>query len=75
MQALIIALNEDNLVKWKNVDPNDPSKGKILDYWEYAKKTLLNNRLIKRIQTYKEDKIRNMNPKGIEKLKVICVYY
>jgi len=49
MQALIIALNEDHMVKWKNIDPNDPSKGKILDYWDYAKKYLLNTRLIKRI--------------------------
>lgn len=29
MQALIIALGEDKAVKWKNIDPNDPSKGKI----------------------------------------------
>lgn len=73
MQALIIALAEDHLVKWKNIDPNDPSKGKIQDYWEHAKKYILNNKLIKRIQSYKEDKIRNMNPKGIDKLKKICV--
>ena len=72
MQAVIIALGEDGNVKWKNIDPNDPSKGKILDFWEYAKKYLLNNKLIKRIQSYKEDKIRNMNPKNIDKLKKIC---
>ena len=46
---MIIALGEENEVKWKNIDVNDPSKGKILDYWEYAKKYLFNNKLIKRI--------------------------
>ena len=46
---MIIALGEENLVKWKNIDPNDPSKGKMLDFWEYAKRSLLNNKLIKRI--------------------------
>jgi hypothetical protein len=49
MQAVIIALGEDGNVKWKNIDPNDPSKGKIQDYWDFAKKYLLNNKLIKRI--------------------------
>jgi len=50
-------------VKFKNIDVNDPSKGKIQDFWDYAKKFVLNNKLIKRIQTYKEDKIKNMNEK------------
>jgi len=28
MQSVIIALNEEKDVKWKNKDPNDPNKGK-----------------------------------------------
>lgn len=57
----------------KNIDPNDPSKGKYYDYWEYAKKAVLNSKLIKRIQSYKEEKIRSMNQKNIDKLKKIMV--
>ena len=49
MQALIICLGEENMVKWKNIDVNDPNKGKIQDFWEYAKRAILNNKLIKRI--------------------------
>lgn len=60
MQAVIIALSEDNQVKWKNIDPNDPSKGKTQDFWEHAKKYVLNNKLIRRIQAYKEEKIRQI---------------
>ena len=46
---MIIALGEDKNVKWKNIDPNDPGKGKMLDFWEHAKKFILNNKLIKKI--------------------------
>jgi len=49
MQAVTVSLGEDNLVKWKNKDMNDPSKGKEQDYWEYAKRCVLNNKLILRI--------------------------
>jgi len=28
MQAVCVTLGEDNMVKWKNKDTNDPSKGK-----------------------------------------------
>lgn len=73
MMAVTIALGEDNQVKWKHIDPNDRSKGLCQDFWEHAKKYILNNKLIKRIQSYKEDKIRSINPKHIEKLKKIMV--
>jgi dynein heavy chain len=63
MQAVCVSLGEENLVKWKNKDTNDPSKGKEQDFWEYAKRCLLNNKLIVRIQSYREDKIKAMNPK------------
>jgi len=28
MQAVVVALGEENQVKWKNVDSTDPNKGK-----------------------------------------------
>ena len=62
------------MVKWKNKDTNDPSKGKEQDFWEYAKRCLLNNKLILRIQSYREDKIKAMNPKSIEKVKIIAAH-
>ena len=75
MQSVCIALGEDSQAKWKVKDPNDPSKGKEKDFWEYSKRVLLNNKLIGKIQTYKEEKIKDMNPKSIQKLKTICVIY
>ena len=73
MQAVVVTLGEDNQVLMKFVDVNDHSKGKHQDFWGYAKKSVLNNKLIKRIQQYREEKIRAINPKSIEKLKVIHV--
>jgi len=55
------------------IDVNDHSKGKKQDYWGYSKKMVLNNKLIKRIQQYREEKIRSINPKNIEKLKILIV--
>ena len=68
MQAVCLCLGEDNNVQLKNVDINDPSKGKEKDFWDYAKRSILNSKLIKRIQSYKEEKIKVINPKQIEKL-------
>ena len=50
MQSVVVAFNEENLVKWKPKDPSDPSKGKEQDFWSYAKASILNNKLIGRIQ-------------------------
>ena len=71
MQTVCLCLNEDQHVKWKNKDSNDPSKGKEQDYWEYAKKYLLNNKLIKKIQGYREEKIKIMQQKQVEKIKLL----
>jgi hypothetical protein len=49
MQTVCICLNEDENVKIKNIDPNDISKGVKKDFWEYAKRCILNSKLIKRI--------------------------
>ena len=46
MQKVVIALGEEAQVKFKNIDVNDPSKGKIQDFWDYAKQFVLNNKLI-----------------------------
>lgn len=59
-------------MKTKPIDPADPTKGKVPDFWAYAKASVLNNKLIGRIQTYREDKIKAMNPKAIAKLNTIC---
>jgi len=29
MQAVIVALGEESVVKWKPIDPADPAKGKV----------------------------------------------
>ena len=73
MSAVCIALGEDSNAKWKPKDPSDPGKGKEQDFWEYAKKAMLNSKLISKIQSYKEEKIKNMNPKSIQRLKTLCV--
>lgn len=73
MQSVCIALGEDGQVKWKPKDPSDPGKGKEQDFWEYSKRVLLNSKLIDRIRSYKEEKIKAMNPKSIQKLKTLCV--
>ena len=73
MQTVVIALGDEAQVKFKNIDVNDPSKGKIQDFWDYSKKFVLNNKLIKRIQTYKEEKIKSMSEKQIERIKKISV--
>jgi len=75
MQSVCIALGEESQVKWKNIDQSDPTKGKQQDFWEYSKRVLLNNKLIGRIQSYKEDKIKSMNSKSVQKLKTLCVFY
>lgn len=33
---------------------------KVKDFWEYAKKKLLNDKLMKRVMEFKEDQIRKI---------------
>jgi hypothetical protein len=75
MQGICIALGEDNQVKMKYKDPGDPGKGKEQDFWEYSKRSLLNNKLIGKIKSFNEDKIKGMNPKSINKLKTLLVLF
>jgi len=42
------------------------------DFWEYSKRKLLNDKLIVRVKGLKENEIRNIPPKNIEKLKAFA---
>jgi dynein heavy chain len=53
MEGVCYAFNEDANVKWKPKEPG--SMEKIQDFWDYAKKSLLNDKLIKRVKDFKED--------------------
>lgn len=53
MEGVCYAFNEDQNVKWQPKEPG--SMEKIQDFWEYAKKSLLNDKLLKRVQDFKED--------------------
>lgn len=56
VEALCFVFNEDHLVKEKVENGN-----KFKDYWDYAKKFILNDRLQKRVTEFKPDYIKNMN--------------
>lgn len=43
---------------------------KIQDFWSYAKKNLLNAKLISRVKDFREDKIKAIPEKNIKKLEV-----
>ena len=45
VEALCFVFNEDHLVKEKVLD----SGVKVRDFWEYAKKFILNDKLLKRV--------------------------
>ena len=50
--------------------PKEPgSIEKVPDFWEYAKKSLLNDKLIKRVKDFKEDQIKAIPQAKILKLK------
>jgi dynein heavy chain len=42
---------------------------KIQDFWGYSKKNLLNAKLISRVKDFREDKIRAIPQRNIDKLK------
>jgi dynein heavy chain, axonemal len=66
MEGLCYAFQEDGNVKPKN----DKEALKSQDFWDYAKKFLLNDKLIKRIKVMKIDAIRAIHPSKIAKLQV-----
>ncbi len=63
MQGVIIVFNEQSQVKLKPAEPG--SMVKIPDYWEYAKKSILNIKVLDRIKEFKTDKILAIPPKNI----------
>ncbi|CAK86503.1 unnamed protein product (macronuclear) [Paramecium tetraurelia] len=65
MEGLCYAFEIDDQVQSKNKDP--PT---IQDFWDFAKKNLLNDKLIKRIKKMKLEEIRSINIVNIEKLEV-----
>ena len=67
MQGLCITLGEDNNVKWKPKEPG--SLEKIQDFWEYSKKYLLNDKLLKKVRDFRDDSIKSIPPGKVAKLK------
>jgi dynein heavy chain len=64
MEGLCYAFGEDTNVKGKNKEA--PT---IIDFWDYAKKSLLNDKLIRRVKDIKIEQIRAMPPGKVSKLK------
>ncbi|CAD8087288.1 unnamed protein product [Paramecium sonneborni] len=57
----------DEQVKLKQKEPG--SQEKVQDFWEHAKKNLLNDKLIKRVRDFKEEQIKSITPIRIQKIK------
>ena len=43
------------------------------DFWDYSKKKILNDKLIKKVKDFREEEIRRIPSRGIEKLKVFVL--
>jgi dynein heavy chain len=56
MEGLCYAFDEDKNVKYVPVAPGSMEKKQ--DFWDYSKKSLLNDKLIKRVKGFKEENIR-----------------
>lgn len=67
MEGLCYIFQEDSNVPWKPKEPG--SMEKVQDFWEYSKKNLLNDKLIKRIKDFRDDAIRQIPQAKINKLK------
>jgi dynein heavy chain len=68
MEGVCYTFNEDQNVKWKVKEAG--SLEKVQDFWDYAKKNLLNDKLIRRVKDFKEDQIRSIPQSKINKLKL-----
>ena len=68
LEGVCYAFNEDQNVKWKPKEPG--SIEKVQDFWEYAKKSLLNDKLLKRVKAFDEETIKAIPLAKINKLKV-----
>lgn len=64
MQGLCYTFQEDGNVKSKTKD--EPT---TQDFWDYAKRYLLNDKLIRRIKKMKIEEIRAISPQTIAKLQ------
>ncbi|KAM3134228.1 hypothetical protein pb186bvf_013648 [Paramecium bursaria] len=67
MEGVCYVFNEDQNVKWQPKEPG--SMEKVQDFWDYAKKSLLNDKLIKRVLDFKEDSIKAISTQKVQKLK------
>lgn len=69
MEGMCYVLGQDNNVKWKPVTSG--SNLKFQDFWEYSKKNLMNERLIKIVKDFKENKISDIKPESMTKLRAL----
>lgn len=65
MEGMCYVFNEDQNVKAKTIEGE-----KVQDFWEYSKKNILNDKLIKRVKEFKIEQVRAIPAVKIEKLKV-----
>jgi len=70
MEAIIYAFNLGGKVPWKNEGEGKNAK-KVQDFWDYSKKSLLNDKLLKNIQDFKDEKIASIPPENIKKIRLI----
>ncbi|CAD8044294.1 unnamed protein product [Paramecium primaurelia] len=68
MEGLCYAFQEDEKVKSKNKE-----LPVMQDYWDYAKKYLLNDKLIKRVKKMKLEEIRSIKLNNIQKLQIFVL--
>lgn len=59
VEGLCYVFSLDANVKWKQKSPG--SFEKYQDFWEYSKKYLLNEKLLKTVKNFKEENIREIN--------------
>ena len=67
MEGVCYVFGEDANIKFTPKEPG--SMEKIQDFWGYAKKQLLNAKLISRVKDFREDKIKAIPERNIAKLK------
>jgi len=64
MEGICYAFDEEKFVKG-----NQGAKDWTQNFWNYAKRKLLNDHLIHRIKAFKEEQIKKISPKNMQKLK------
>jgi len=70
MEGVCYVFNEDQKVPFQPKEPG--SMEKIQDFWAYSKKNLLNAKLISRVKDFREDKIKAIPERNIQKLKTFA---